>query len=453
MTNEARPIGSFALDPILRLANAFAHADPVGWNPSVPRSMLSIALRHIGNQFPYVISTAGKWGRSQILYNELPTELAGARNTPAFDFHGRFEALTCATVADFIDIGFLAFAAATGSNLLGFTRGYFEKARLDGLTLGHDEVVRAVLKNIAADSAEHARISIELQQPQRDFAAYDFSSLMEFPLIRPWPGGDAGQVDSDRMIAPIPDLILYRITSGIYYHMRHRWKDEFDRYFGHLLNAYVGRLLKGFVTLGNLISEEEMRRTYPSRSGKVPDWIIVDGKTAILVEVKVARIQRVVYATGREDKLSDCLDAVRGGLIQLCEFQSAVTRRAPGLERLARCREFLNIIITLEPMYLWRSDPFKNLVREGLPDSARRIDWSILSLDDIEWAQVHLCGGTIDVASFFRHMLTASWNDVIKAAHEISKGTFGNSILFEKEQELYDRLGVSRALGEGKNVT
>ena len=383
----------------------------------------------------------------------MPAELAKIEITPIFDFHQRFEELTGSTVSDFIAISLLAYVAAECSPLSGFTRGYFEKARLDGLTLGKDDVVQTVLRNLAADSTEHARISLELQQPQRDYAAYDFSSLMVYPVIRPWPTVPGELMDLDRMIAPIPGLIPWCATSGIYYDMRNRWKTDFDQYFGHLLNAYVGRILKEFVQEENLISEAEIRQAYPPKCGKVPDWVVIDRKTAILIEVKVSRMQRVVYATGNEDKLSECLDPVVKGLMQMFEFHSACARRDPRLQRFARCKEFIPTIITMESLYLSGSEPYKDKIRDKLPENARGMKWALLCLDDLEWAQVHLSGGNLDIPSFFRHALVANPHRVVEEASKASQHNFGHSVLIAKEDELYERLGVPNALSRAGGKT
>ncbi len=445
MTENATPIAPGELSPILNLAAKFAHADPVAWSDDVPRSTLSIMLRHAGNQFPYVINPCGKLGRTQIMYNDLPMQLLGMKHVPPFDFAARFRDLTGTDVTDFINVGLVAYAAARSGNQLGFARTYFKRAREVGLAVADDDTVQAVLRNFAADSSEHARRSSKLQQQCRDYAAYDFNSLMVFPLIRPWPLEIGARMEFDRMIAPLPDLLLYRLTSGVYYDMHMRWRDSFDEYFGHLLTLYVGRLLRNCVPDGHVISEDEIRQTYPTSAGKIPDFVLLEGKTAVLVEVKIARIHRIVYATGREDKLEESLRAIRDGLIQVFEFRSAAAGKMKGLERLARCKEFIPVVVTLEPTYLSGSVPFKEFLRADLPAAMHDIDWTILSLDDLEWAQVHLSGGVLDVPSFFRHALTAHYNTVLDNAARLSGRRYGDSMLFKKEGELYDRLGVPRS--------
>lgn len=441
MTASAIPLPRHELTPLLHLAGDFAHADPAGWNPSAPKSLLSIMLRHVGNQFPYSVRPTGSWGRAQIMFNELPEAIRQRKNASPFDFHRRFTELTGVSITDFIDIGYVIYSAAKSANHLGFARDYFEKARRDGMTIGDDATVRQVMRHFAADSAEHAELSVKYQQQDRNFAAYDFNSLFVFPLIRPWPLNDE-RMEFDRMIAPLPELVLYRLTSGVYYHMRDRWKQEFDEFFGPVLEAYVGRLLKSFVAPANLISEDELRTTFPTSAGKTPDWIVVDGRSAILIEVKVARVHRKVYATGAEDKLDENLNAIRSGLRQLFEFRQSVSRKASGLDRLSRCKEFINVLITLEPTYLSGSAPFKDRLRDSLVPEMRSMEWAMLSLEELEWCEVHLSGGEIDTASAFRAALHLNSAKLIDSMAKQSRRTFGHSMLHRKEQELCQRIGV-----------
>lgn len=372
----------------------------------------------------------------------MPDAIRGKNGVPNFDFHSRFEALRGVSVSQFIDIGYLTYCAAASGSNLGFTRGYFEKARQDGFAIPDDETVRRVLAPYAADSEVHSRLSEKYKQRDRNFAAYDFNSLFVYPLIRPWPSRTGDPLDLDRMVAPIPDLVLYRMTNGIYLDMHDRYKSDFDQFFGHLLSAYIGRILTGFVPAPNLLSEADLRKTYPASAGKVPDWIILDGKTAILIEVKTARIPRIVYATGDEAKLDEALEKVRDGLSQLFEFQQAVRDKKPGLERLAKCKEFVNVIATFEPAYLASSDPFKKRLRDVLDPRMRSMRWSMLSLDEFEWFQVHLSDQTIDIASAFRHSLSDRPDVVVNGLAKLSGRTFGNSMLHQTEVALHRRLGV-----------
>jgi hypothetical protein len=438
--NAGGPISMNKLAPIIRLATAHALADPV-WDDRVPKGELPIFMRHVGNQFPFNVSGEGKWGRSQILFNEVPNEIKGRRGVPAFDFSAKFQEICGVTVTDFIDVCYVAYSAAESTNHLGFARDYFEKARDGGMRIGGDEVVAAVLRRIAADPKTHREVSDRYRQADRTYGAYDFNSLMVHPLIRPWLNSRHGDMASDRMLAPIPRLLLYRLSTGIYYQMHERFKGDFDQYFGHVLEAYVGRLLRSFVGASNLYAEADIRQSYPTKCGKVPDWIIIDGRAAILIECKCSRMHRIVYVKGSEDDLRKSLRDVVKGLTQLHEFQTAVLRRVKGLERFAGVDQFVPVVVTLEPLYLASSVPFKKLLRAELTEQMQAMDWSLLSLDDLETYQFYLAAG-VDVAATFKRTMTEQYNRIIESLHQQTGKVLGDSLLCEKEQELTDRIGV-----------
>src|SRR5271170_5219332 len=85
--------------------------------------------------------------------------------------------------------------------------------------------------------------------------------LLSLRLIRPAPSPTA-------RIAPLPEMIPFRLSTGVYYDMHARFHDAFDKYFGHLFEAYVGYVLRASLTEGvKLLSESDIRGKYPESSG------------------------------------------------------------------------------------------------------------------------------------------------------------------------------------------
>jgi hypothetical protein len=99
--------------------------------------------------------------------------------------------------------------------------------------------------------------------------------------------------------------------------------------------------------------------------------------------------------------------------------------------------------VTLEPTYLASSAPFKDRLRSLLNPPVRSMDWAMLSLDDLEWFQVHLADRSIDIASAFRHSVWARPDEVVKTLANLSGRGFPESILHKKEMDLHQRLGVT----------
>ena len=90
----------------------FLLSDPVGFDETVPSSLLSILLRTVGNEFPYEADPVGQQARSLILYAALPRELTARKKMPAFGFAAAFERTNGVSVQDYVDIGYTAFRGA-----------------------------------------------------------------------------------------------------------------------------------------------------------------------------------------------------------------------------------------------------------------------------------------------------------------------------------------------------
>lgn len=433
------PLSMPVLVPILDLVAQFLLSDPIGFDETVPNSLLSILLRTVGNQFPYETDPFGQQARSLILYVDLPKELASRKKKPVFDFAAAFERTNGVSMQDFVDVGFTAFAAAHSNR--SFARDYFDTARRLGVRLPDDGVVSSVLDGLAADPGMLKNLDNQYRQPDRRFAAYDYNPLFPYPIVRPWRQKKRVPVAEDRMTAPLPFLISWRISTGIYYQMRQE-HPEFASYFGHLFESYAGKVLAHSVPGKPLLSEQDIRTAYPPRMGKVPDWVVVDGKTAILVECKATRLNRLALATGSEEAIASSLGQVRGGLYQLHEFIQACKAGRVSHPALAGCTDFCPVVLTYEPIYLANSIVFRDSLVGMLDETARNLPWLILSLDELEKLQPHIAAG-VEITSLFSNLRSQMFSKVLQAAHEQTGKNYKDSFLYQKDQEIYDRLGVS----------
>ena len=438
----AEPLAWQKLAPVVDLIARFLLSDPVGFDESVPSSPLSILLRIVGNQFPYNPDIFGQQARSLILYTGIPKEIAGRKNVPLFDFAAAFERSNGVSIQDFVDVGFVAFAAAHKNR--SFARDYFDTARRQGMHLPDDETVSAALNGLAADPGLLKKLDRQYQQPERRFAAYDYNPLFPYPIVRPWRQKKRLPMAHDRMTVPMPLLIPWRISTGIYYQMRQEHPD-FASYFGHLFECYAGKVL-GHCAPGKLLmSEQDIRKVYSTRMGKTPDWIVVDGSTAILIECKATRLSRLALATGSEEAITSSLAQIKSGLYQLHEFMQACQAGRVPHPLLAGCTTFCPVVLTFEPIYLINSVLFRDSLTEMLHGEARKLPWLILSLDELERLQPHLAAG-VAMASLFASLRSQRFDEVLQALHKKTNKTYCDSFLFQKDQEIYDRLGVSNRL-------
>jgi hypothetical protein len=113
--------------------------------------------------------------------------------------------------------------------------------------------------------------------------AYRYSSLREFPLVR------ISYQGRDEIACPIPTLLFWRMTTGLYYSL----KDVagFPTAFGDSFQRHVGEVLRLRVTnAGMAVREEEEYHVGRHRKDSV-DWIIQQGdEAALFVECKTKRL-------------------------------------------------------------------------------------------------------------------------------------------------------------------
>jgi hypothetical protein len=459
----------FALPPIKRYAsvkhipfeefNLIAHlvteyllADPSSFQPPIKSTyhgsvLIPVVLRHVGNQFPFNETFWGQGGRSIYLFKEIPKALKLKGNK--FDLNAAFSKHYGVSLDDFISVSYVAFSAANANRnkgQVGFSGGYFQKAREQGMTLPDDVTVDAIMDKIAADQWQMRETYEEFTQEDRHYAAYDYNPLFVYPIIRPWRKSSFTSANEDRFVAPLPEMILTRLSSGVYEDLAYNFKSGFLRYFGHVFEKYVGEVLRNCVGQSSIISEEEIRRTYSGKRGKAPDWVVIEGDTAILVECKAVGYQRKALAMGDATTIDQTIDKLVEGLVQMHEFKASCLRNEPGLERFHACTNYKLLLITYEPVYLSNSRVLRGVLEDKVsgelrPKGLSTCSWVVWSIDELEKLQPHLNAG-ISMQSVIDLYTASIFNECLNQLHEQTGCTFKDSFLALKGREVYQSLGI-----------
>lgn len=443
---NGRPFEWRELVHLSALVKGYLSMDPISFDVAIREGFYAsnpvfMMLRLGASQFPFQVNTFACHAQPRILFGEMQAMVAGRRDVPKFDFNTEFQKVTGVTLETFVDVGFVAWAASKKKN--GFTRDYFEEVRSQGVNLPDDEVVCFILEQIAADPVRFRKEYEKRKEKDRRFRAYDFNPLLSLPIIRPWKYHKKPSMDRDRMVAPVPDLVAYRFSTGIFYQMFNEYKTRFSDYFGHLFEAYVGRILENSVPHGDLLSECDIRQTYRQQDRKVPDWVVIDGATAILIECKATRFSRLALATGDEDAINASLKQVRKGLVQLHEFMKATQTRATGLEPLHHCTTFRPVLVSFEPLYLINSVPFRQHVNNLLAENEITcFPWQILSIKELECLQPHLAAG-LRLGEITRKLEQRTFHEVLDELVKLTGQEYGDSFLYLQDIEIYRRLEVS----------
>ena len=358
---------------------------------------------------------------------------------PAFDLNSSFEDLNGVTLREFLDVGFISWTAARGQK--AFTLSYYDKARSQGMNLPADLRLQAILNRISADPSKFRSLYDRRKESDRRFGMYDYNPLFEYPIICPWPTVSPIGVKS-RMCAPLPDLIAHRISTGIFYQMFNEYGLRFAEYFGFLLQEYVAEILRNSVPISSLVGEEEIRTTYPDDRGPTPDWIVLEGSHAVLIECKATRFSRAALATGNEAAIDSSLKQMLKGLRQCIKFKNACQNGQVGLERFFGVSKFKIALVSLEPLLLVNSHFFRQhinqiLAEEGLPND----EWIAASAQELEILQPHVAAG-IGLSEPLSRLRTETAFDVRRDISSRTGLTYKNSFLYEQDREFYERLGV-----------
>jgi hypothetical protein len=442
-SKKSNPLAWRNLAPIAHLVMKYLLEDPLSFdtdlqgNPTETNIIFPL-FRIYGNQKVYDEDLFSKHARTIMLYQKIPQSIT--KSVSNFDLNTSFEKISNVSLNDFINVGFTCFVA---SYLHGaFTRQYFANAKLQGINLPSDEDIICVLDKIAGDKNKIIELYNKRLQNDKRYTVYTFNPIIQYPVIRPWIEKKSLRLEQDRMIAPLPNLIIKRISDGIYYDLFNQYLEGFSSYFGEVFENYIGEILRHSVLSEKIISEADIRKRFPDTKGKVPDWIVIDGKTAILLECKTTRLLRSAIEMATEKSIQDSLKQIIKGLNQTFEFKESCKNKAQGLEELHSCNNFISIIVVMEPFYLMDSILFKEYINKELK-SDNDMYWSIIQVGDLERLQPYILSG-FGFAEIMNKIINSNINNVINQMNEEHPIKFEDTFLASIDDELFNRLGVNR---------
>lgn len=115
-----------------------------------------------------------------------------------------------------------------------------------------------------------------------DRFVYSYHSLRAFPLMQMSVQG------RDAVVCPLPTLLFWRFTSGLYYKICK--ESGFANAYGEAFGQYVGSILrKAFVPPSHEVIPEDTYRDGKNLKRTV-DWVVWGGEVALFVEAKTKRL-------------------------------------------------------------------------------------------------------------------------------------------------------------------
>jgi hypothetical protein len=235
-----------------------------------------------------------------------------------------------------------------------------------------------VLARIGATYEEFRKLSQEFRVEDELFVKSEFNVLVKRPAI----------LHGSEVLLPVPRLLLQRVTDGLFFDisdgLERQHSQRLRDYFGHLFEQYVGRLLKW--TFGeDRVFPEQSYKVDKHREVEGPDWIVVDGDTALLFECRSRRISLDARVYGRQETVADdmkklLVDTVRklpGKLDDLKEGRNPIDLRG--------VTKFEKIVVVYDRVawedMIFRLEVRTQLAKAGLPADE---DYHIIDVEDLE---------------------------------------------------------------------
>ncbi len=429
------------IQPILELVTTYLGADPITFDQELKNNFMGSnrdfwMLRPIYKQFTFEVSEFSQFSRPILLYHEIPKSLVGKAGIPNFDIHKEFLILYGVSIHEFINIGFAASAFA--KNNFASPLNLFAKVRSQGISLLDDQAISQVVHQLAGDQAKITTLYDKRKNTDRRFRMYDFNPLEIYPLVFPCKSKGFGNFGQEFMCAPVPGLIDDQMSIGIYYQLFNKFKNKFSDYFGYVLEEYLKLILNNSITSEKVIDIRDLYLGFKS-----PDYAIIDGRVAIVLECKATKFKLPAKTISSEEAINDSLKQVIKGLIQIDTFIKACKAGAINLAEFHDCSTFMPVLVTLEEMYLINSDDFRDYINNELlkNEGIVNLDWQILSIGELERLQPHLAAG-IHLSQVLQDLKHKSFNSVLKELASQTRKTFKDCFLYPKQKELYQRLGI-----------
>ena len=191
------------------------------------------------------------------------------------------------------------------------------------------------------------------QKYDTDFA-YAYNSFRAYPIVQ------LENSEQAFLACPIPTLLFWRVTSGLYYEL---YKDpRFASEFGDAIQDYVGDVLRE-ACLSSRIQILAEREYGDGRARKrTVDWIATDSTAALFIECKAKRLSLAAKTSlfdtsALESDLAIIASAVVQTYKTIVDYRSGKYQHFPFDEK----RKIYPLIVTLENWFVFGPDMFKRL--------------------------------------------------------------------------------------------
>lgn len=213
-----------------------------------------------------------------------------------------------------------------------------------------------------AQTYDGIREQARLRQPAADdLRKFRFNPLVTYPLVI--PDEQPPEVSHPVYLAPCPKFFLDRISDGLVLDGRRKFGSSFNEAFGHVVQGYVGTLLRDRYGDASVRADFEYR--IAKRKYRSPDWTLFGNGRAIVLEVKKSLLFPQARAFGRlSDVKADLARTLGKALQQLRSFAHHVRHLREYPSRL----DIELVVVTWDETW-WSNSILLDQVANAAPDA------------------------------------------------------------------------------------
>lgn len=236
----------------------------------------------------------------------------------SYDLRSDIESELQIPLEQFMGMGHVTFALRTAKHqkkeCIGtFTPMMLAEAFRQGIEFCVPEVWTPYLDRVSCTRDEFRKESADpiftVQSPT--FEQFGFNPLRRFPIIN---------LGESRYLAVDPELVVERVTLGLFYDLFERDRTKFSERFGYAFEQFIGQLLGSVLPTDRLWSAAEWEKTsgQPKRQSlKLGDWAYIGDSCTVLIECKSLRPSLELTTYGSDRSLVDMNKRVVEALEQL----------------------------------------------------------------------------------------------------------------------------------------
>lgn len=242
---------------------------------------------------------------------------------------------------------------------------------------------RAKLFGKISSSIDDLRQSIKEKQTYDATWSYNWNQLNATPLIA------LNSKTPNLLHCPVPELILRRISQGIYYDIYAEM--GFSSAFGDAFQAYVGELAKRIFTHSRFILFAETPYVVKGNTHHGADWILSDSTANLFIECKTKRLRMDAKGALNSPTFATELGVMADAIVQLYKN---IQEADEGLSHwVNNGLPIKPLVITLEDWYLFGTEVqsklkeavIQRLLTEGLCEATlNNMPYTVISANEYE---------------------------------------------------------------------